>query len=225
MARHIIAFANSGGGVLVSGVEEIEHNKLVSCGIEKVIDKANINNQIEAYIPNEINYEVIDFSYSSAEYKDLIGKTFQVMIVEYNPRHGPFVSRKDGKNIRENAIYVRSGTSSVIANYRQLQKVLNNRIATNYNTSSEMKLEEHLVQLKLLYSKIDKFNYIYVRDDNENKESFVYKLGAAVSNIATKLNGERKAVPNPNYPDEDYEEFISRMIDNKKIRIECLLDL
>lgn len=39
------------------------------------------------------------------------------------------------------------------------------------------------------------------------------------------LKGEKVEEPNPLYPDESYEEFVSRMIVEKKKKIERVLDL
>jgi predicted HTH transcriptional regulator len=225
LAKHILAFANSGSGIIVIGIEETEEKKLISCGIKSIKDKAIINSQLSKYIPTGIEYNILDFTYSSSEYGELNGKSFQVMIVEYNPEMIPFVSLKEGKNIKENAIYIRQCTSSVLANYEQLQKLLNNRIATNYNTSSQIELDEHLTQLKLLYNKIKKYNYVYVKNNKNNDKKGFAELEQLAKKALESVYGEEKSVPNSNYPNEDYEEFISRMIEKKKVRIESLLDV
>lgn len=46
---------------------------------------------------------------------------------------------------------------------------------------------------------------------------------ASIAKIIT--NGDKVVEPNPLYPDESYEEFISRMIAGKKKKIERVLDL
>lgn len=224
LAKHILALGNSGGGIIIVGIEETDEKQLVSCGIECIKDKAIINSQLKQYLPIGLEYSILDFSYSSSDYADLNGKAFQVLIVEYNPKLIPFVSIKEGKGIDENAIYIRQGTSSVLTNYDQLQTLLNKRIATNYNTSSEIELDEHLVQLKLLYDKIEKYYYVY-SGENEGTNNIFSGLSKLAKNMSYNLYGERKEIQNPNYPDEDYEEFIARMIDKKKIRIQSLLDV
>lgn len=223
LARHVLALANSGGGVIVVGVEETEEKQLNSTGLDKFEDKAIISSRLDTYLPNAIEYRVLDFTYKASDYDQLVGKSFQVMIIEYDPKIIPLVSLKEGKSIKENVIYVRHGTSSVIANYDNLQMLLNNRIATNYNTSSEIELEEHLAQLKMLYNKIEKYNYVYAKNSNhKNIFSMIEKLAI---NVSKNFLGEQEAIPNPNYPEEDYEQFILRMIARKKNRIETLLDV
>lgn len=147
------------------------------------------------------------------------------MIIDYDSNYIPFISMKEGKGIKENTIYIRKGTSSIVANYGQLQTLLNSRIATNYNTSSEIKLEEHINQLKLLYSKINKYNYVYVKSNTEKKENIVTTMTEVISNVMTSINANRQAVENPNFPQEDLEKFIVRLISMKKKKIEKLLDV
>ena len=224
LAKHVLAFSNSGGGVIVIGVEESDEKKLFSVGIESIWDKATINMQLKQYIPSSISYEVLDFSYKSSEYGELVGKTFQVILIEYDPTIIPVVCMKEGKSVRENAIYVREGTSSVLAGYDHLQRLINNRINTNRNTANEIELEEHLAQLEILYTKIQKYNYVYKNTDN-GLENALVRFGQMASSIVNNILGEKEAIKNPNYPEEDYEQFIGRVIALKKKRIENLLDI
>lgn len=190
LAKHILAFANSGGGIIVIGIEETEEKKLVSCGIESITDKAIINSQINQYIPSGIEYNILDFTYTSSDYSNLVGKCFQVVIVEYDPKLIPFISLKEGKSIKENAIYIRQGTSSVLASYEQLKRLLNNRIATNYNTSSEIELDEHLAQLKLLYSKIEKYRYVYTDNSGDIMSNISSAMVVFAKSLSNTLYGE-----------------------------------
>lgn len=224
LAKHVLAFSNSGGGVIVIGVEESEEKQLSSVGIDSIQDKATISMQLKPYIPSNVSYEVLDFSYKSSEYKDLVGKSFQVILIEYDPTIIPVVCMKEGKNVRENAIYVREGTSSVIASYDYLQRILNNRISTNRNTSNDIKIEEHLAQLEILYTNIKKYNYVYKSNDN-GMENALLTFGRMTASLVNNILGEKEAVKNPNYPEEDYEQFICRVISLKKKRIENLLDI
>ena len=42
IARHILAMANSKGGIIIIGVEETSNNELIPSGIKQVKDKADI---------------------------------------------------------------------------------------------------------------------------------------------------------------------------------------
>jgi predicted HTH transcriptional regulator len=220
-----LAFSNSGGGIIIIGVEETDDKLLSSVGIEPIQDKAIISNQLKPYLPSVVNYEIHDFSYQSSDYGELIGKTFQVILVEYDPTIIPIVCMTEGKNVRENAVYVREGTSSILANYDYLQRLLNNRINTNRDTSNEIELEEHLAQLEILYSKIQRYHYVYKKSEGSSQGNWLATLGKFAVNVSNSIIGEKEAVPNPNYPEEDYEQFISRIIASKKNRIERILDI
>ena len=224
LAKHVLAFSNSGGGVIVIGVEETDEKILKSVGIESIQDNANISMQLKPYIPSNIKYDVIDYIYQTSDYGELNGKSFQVILIEYDPTIIPVVCMKEGKCVKENAIYVREGTSSVLAGYDNLQRLLNNRIDTNRNTTNEIELEEHLAQLEILFSKIEKFHYVYI--NNENGVSSVLETFGKLSSILTgNIFGEKEKKINPNYPEEDFEQFISRVISMKKKRIEKILNL
>ncbi len=203
MAKHILAFANSGRGCIILGVLQKKDGALESIGLENILDKAKVGKKLDSYLPNALQYTIMDFKYDSSEYKKIIGKKFQVIFIEDTLGHIPFVAMSNGDDIRKNAIYIRRGTSSEEANYEELQKVINRRIETGYSTSSEIQLEEHLSQLKILYSNITKNRLI--------------NLGSLVISALT--------TENPNYPDEDFEDFIIRMIKFKKERIEKELNI
>lgn len=212
VARHMLAFSNSGGGVMVIGVEEVDEH-LEAVGVSKKLDKADIEKGVRGFIGSNVFYEVIDFSYSASEYPKLVGKIFQVVIIEYKETLIPLISKNNGKNIKDNAIYVRRGTNSVEASYEELQKLLNIRISTQYSTSSEIKLEEHISQLKLLFTHIEKYHTVYVDSP----------LGRLAEQLDSIRFGTKELVPNSYYPEEDFNKFISRMIQFKKNKIEGLI--
>lgn len=202
VAKHILAFANSGGGCLVVGVSQHEDGSLRADGLsdEKFMDKAMISQKTKKYLPNWLDYSIYDFHYVESEYGSIRGKKFQVLLVEDDPQHIPFVAKTAGDKVRSGAIYVRSGTESIEASYEKVQQLINRRIETGYSSSKEMDLQEHLKQLKILYS-------------NLAKSKNIPQATEALAPIEKK--GE----------EESYEEFISRMIGLKKMRIEEILDL
>lgn len=220
LAKHILAIANSKGGIIVVGVKETKEKKLISKGIS-ITDKSEITNQLDIYLPNSIDYNILDLTYPTSEYGEIEGKSFQVMLIEYLPTKIPFISKSEGSSLKKDTIYVRRGTNSFPANYDEIQLILNNRIATNRNTTSEIKLDEHISHLRILYSKIEKYNYI---KDPENP-GLLSNFNNAIGSISKKMVGERKAIINKNYPDEGFEQFIARMISGKKEKISSVLEV
>ncbi len=203
-AKHILALANSGGGCLVVGVSETDGN-LESKGVTDFLDKADIQKGITKFLPERTEYEVLDFKYNASEYNALVGKSFQVLLVEHNPKYIPYLCLNNGDGIKSNVVYVRRGTSSTEANHDELERLINKRIDSGYSSTNILKIEEHLEQLKVLYSQINK-----------------YHMPALVIPMPV-LNPFSKK--NPAYPKEDYEAFISNLIIRKMKRIEQLLEV
>ncbi|MEK3905015.1 AlbA family DNA-binding domain-containing protein [Paenibacillus sp. FSL R7-0179] len=209
LSKHILAFSNSGGGAIIVGVEE-SGNELNSIGINKLLDKSEIDKGVRNFIGPEILYEIIDFPFSESEYPTLKGKVFQVLIVEYDENRLPWISRNNGKDIKSKTIYVRSGTNSQEASHEDVQRLINLRIETQFSTKPGIELGEHLSQLKILYGQIEE----KIKKRSQSPIAFDF------SRLAKQLYGNFELVDNPNYPKENYEEFISRMIDAKKKVIE-----
>lgn len=132
LSRHLLGIANYGGGCIISGVIEKEDKSLEAKGIDKIIDKKVIVDGVKKFVPHSVHQgiEILDFAYSALEYPILKGKKFQVVLIESDAKHLPFISTEGGDGIRKNAIYTRQGTSSEEANYGQLQDIINRRIET-----------------------------------------------------------------------------------------------
>ena len=201
LARHMLGFANSGGGCLVCGVDHTLH----SVGLSAFADKADIQKGVRKYLPSPLSFEILDFKYDASEYPDIIGKRFQVVLVEDTPRYIPFVSESDGDDIRENAIYVRRGTNTEEATYDQLQEILNRRIETKYSSQDEFALEKELADLKTLYRNIPQY----------------YTLSEIVKAQRLDYLGPRES--NPFYPEESFQEFVALLIEEKKKRIKAII--
>ncbi|MEO9077772.1 MAG: ATP-binding protein [Rhodanobacter sp.] len=150
LSKHILALANSGGGALVVGVTQESNGRLVPSGLPSIKDKASLIPPLGAYLPKTLEYQVLDFSFTASEYEALMGKSFQVLLVEDEPKHLPFLALKDAHGVRANAVYVRSGTSSAEASQLELQNVINRRIETGHSSQPALDLEKHLGQLKSL---------------------------------------------------------------------------
>jgi len=209
LARHILAMANSGGGIIVIGVQEDE-GKIDPIGVTKISDKANIQNGLNKLLPNSLEFEILNFTYEETEYAKIQNKAFQIVLIQNQVKYIPFLSKNDSNSLKKDVVYVRRGTQSIQANYEELQSIFNSRIASEYNTSSEIKLEEHLAQLKLLYGQIKQYYYVSPVWDSVSEEEML--------EIQLEQASYRKN--NVTYPKEGYEEFISKMISIKKLVIE-----
>ena len=219
LTKEILALANSKGGIIVFGVSENEDSSICIDGLTEIKDKAVISNEIKNFISSNLKYEIYDFSYTTSEYKALENKKFQMLFVEDVPKYIPFLSKRERGNLKQNMIYIRRGTSCEIANEEELNAILDRRIQYLYPSKGEpLILEEHLKQLKILYEMIEK-NHVYYKD------SPLTKIASAFSSITNLSLGEKVVEPNPLYPDESYEQFISRMLIEKKKKIERVLDL
>lgn len=220
LAKMMIAIANSGGGIIVFGVVEKEDGSFDYDGLSQLQDKAVISNEVKNYISSNLKYDIYDFSYDASEYEALQGRKYQMMVIEDTPQYIPFLSKKDGANIKSNEIYVRRGTSCEVANHEEITAIIDRRATYIHPLTGEpLPLDEHLKQLKTLYQQIDKEKVYY---KNGITTGFATMIAGLISPL---VKGERISEPNPLYPDETYEEFVSRLITAKKNKIERVLDL
>lgn len=201
LARHILALSNSQGGCIILGVKQKEDGTLEPIGLQELKDKSEIKKGIAKFIPEKLDYEIVDFSYPESEYEKIKGMKFQVVIVEDNPNYIPFICLSDGTNIRKGAIYIRNKTDSEEASYEKLQDIINRRIETSYSSKSENELEKNLAHLKVLYTMIPEYC---------NRFSVI---------TPTII----RSVKNPRYPEESFEDFILKMIELKKRIIESIV--
>ncbi|MFQ6880182.1 MAG: helix-turn-helix domain-containing protein [Oscillospiraceae bacterium] len=225
LSKIILAMANSRGGIIVIGVKENDDGTLDPVGIEDLKDKADINNSILKYVPRSLDYEIFDFPYETSEYEKVQNKKFQMIFVHDTPERLPFISLGETTGLEKDTIYVRRGTKSVKASSEEIEKILEAKIATIFKESSDMSLQEHLEQLKLLYNELPKKISVLVK---KGEPSPIFETLASLSNKMTIWAGtpdEYEERDNPNYPEESYEAFVLNMIKLKKQKIERVLDL
>ncbi len=202
LAKHILGFANSGGGVLIFGIKEKDDGTFEMKGLEKFEDKTPIKQKLAKFIPTEIEYDIHNYDYdNSSEWKDIANKKFQILIVEDTPQYLPFLSlNTSGDIIHKNRVYYRGKTNTEEATYDELKKIINRRLDTNVSTSAETEFTEHISQLKVLFSFVDKYHR-------------TLPFWANGINLSHLIGSSEK---NPKYPEEDFEDFILRMITVKK---------
>ncbi|MCT7964683.1 ATP-binding protein [Laspinema sp. D1] len=213
----ILAMANTEGGVIVFGIDEVEKSKLEPVGIELADkdDKTKVKTELSNYLDNRLKYEIIDFAYSESEYEKIKNKKFRVIIVDYDPRYIPFLSRKESidtaskKGVWKDVIYVRHNASTTRADYFQLQDIFNRRLETSFDSTREISLMEHFTELKQIYQLIPRVYWTNDYEELDHEEPW--------------YPGDYFYQKNPSYPQEDFEEFVARMIALKKSVIESLI--
>jgi len=215
-AKHLLGFANSGGGTIILGVEQKDDNTLDPSGLTKLTDKAEITGNLRKFLPDGLfsQIHILDFSYDATEYNTIQGKKFQVVVIPDDPKHIPFISKAESEGIHGKAIYVRRGTATEEATYEELQTIINRRLETGYSSAREINLQTHIEQLKILYNHINRNNTTL------DLSIFTMPIIEVLNNMAVS-----KSEPNPKYPTEDFESFIGRLIEKKKKRIEVELDI
>lgn len=222
LARHLLGFGNSGGGCIVFGVND----KSEPVGLLDIKDDTAFRNGVKKFLPHELLDKVLllPFSYKDSEYPILIGKKFQICIIEDDPTKLPYVSLADGKNISSNTVYIRRGASSEKATHIELQECINRRLDTGYSSQKELDLQTHLEQLKVLYKHVKEQHKDHIFPKNLFKEAL-----APILDSLPGLLDQYTIVSNPKY-DERYTEagfddFIKKLINSKKFRIEVELDV
>lgn len=231
LAKLMLAMANSLGGIILFGVSENNETHEISLnGIDSLRDKADVNNGISKYLPSTFSYEMLDFSYDSDIYPNADGKKYQIIVVPKMEDRIPFISQADSdKKIEKGAIYVRRGTKCEKATPDELSQLISTRIGAIYKKDhSEMTLQDHLKQLKLLYDEMPPKIRVLV------KKGTVPNFANALALLGCRLNetifdgftpDEYVEEDNPQYPKESYEQFIAKMIEKKKARIMHVLDV
>jgi len=204
VARHVLGLANSGGGALIIGVAEKPDKSVEPVGLTALLDKVEADKVFQKLLPYALiqNITILDFSYEASEYPKLKGKNFQVLLVADDPGQIPFLAINETTGIKKTAVYVRRHASTEEATYEELQEVINRRLETGHSTGNMLNLLDHMEHLKTLYGYLRK-NYLTVEN---------------MMNLPNLMGFVHRA--NEKYPKEDYDDFIVRMIDEKKKIIE-----
>jgi len=225
LAKIMLAMANNGGGIIIFGVKENEDNTFDVLGLDNLKDTADISNSISRLVSSSLDYEVFNFVFDSDVYGKFENKKFQIMVIHDTPERLPFVSLGQSEKIEKDVIYVRRGTKSEKATSEEINRIIERKIATIYSENTDMSLDQHLEQLKKLYSELPQKIRVLVRKGSQPNFAAALKVFGERIGALYGTPDEYEEKDNPNYPDEGYEAFILRMIDAKKLKIEKVLDL
>lgn len=184
--KHVLAMANSGGGIIIFGVEENSNKTLTCSGLKKYEDESNFS-YLSEYIGKEM-WQLLNFDYSGFESSVVKDKVFQILLIKSDKNQVPFICIKDKDGCESGNIFIRRNTSSIKANYKEIQELINKRII---NIKKEDCLIRNLNELKKMMQ----------------KEDWLLNL---TSSIARLDNSE-------------YDLFLKKMIEKKKIKIENMI--
>lgn len=158
LAKHTLAIANSGGGCIVVGVGQSDDGSALIDGLDNqdFLDKADIDNKLEHYLPKWLRYRTEDFIFGADEKEPLKGKKFQVLMIEYDPKYIPYTSVVTKGELRFGAIYIRQGTKSIEATNEKLVEIILRKVESGGSFASDLSIQDHLQQLKTLYEELNK---------------------------------------------------------------------
>lgn len=216
MAKHILAMGNSGGGCLVIGVEEKADKSLEPTGLETFKDKADILNGLKNVVPDALLTQLrfLEFNYQASEWDKLVGRKFQVLLIQSDPDHLPYLAIKNGEELQAGVIYVRREGGTSAASYEEIQRLIALRLAGGRAVLVELDLKDHFEQLRVLYDQIPK-----VKAGGLFGAAFAEQFSGVLGALAGASE------PNPNYPAEGFEAFAASLIVKKKRRIAEEIDV
>ncbi|MDR4910666.1 MULTISPECIES: AlbA family DNA-binding domain-containing protein [Bacillus] len=208
IAKLLLAMANSGGGMVVFGIEDKDY-KPIGLELGENFDITGFEKKLRNIIPDELKFFSQLLKYPDDDvYGILKGKAFIVIYIPKQLRYIPFLSKKESTGLKVNRIYVRRNTSVEEANSHEIEEMVKKRVHSTYHDLSSLTLDEHLEQLKCLYTNIGKYN-----------------KSTAFTSLARSLAMQINYSDNPHYPTESFDEFIATVIDKKKRRIEGILEV
>ncbi len=171
LAKHILAISNSGGGCIIVGVTQLDDGTTTLDGLQPrdVLDKADVDNKLEHLLPKYIKYRTEDFIFPMRTHDKLKGKTFQVLIIEYDPKYVPYTSVVNQGELKYGAIYIRQGTKSIEANYEKLVEIILHKVESGGSGFEDYNLRDHLHHLNILYEELQ-------ANQNEEYKKFLQEL-------------------------------------------------
>lgn len=209
VAKLILAMANSGSGAVIFGItDKGEPNGLA---VEEIKDITQFQEKIASYIPANLIYHFQQITLSENEiYGELSGKNFIVLQVPKQYRYAPYLPKKESESLKLNVVYVRKNASVTAVTNEGLEEIFRLRIIEQYEDMSNIELDEHIEQLKVLY------NSISISKGLIQNQQLVDSFRAMTQAFSVR---------NIHYPEEEFDEFISSMIKKKKRKIEIVLEV
>lgn len=219
LVKDIIAFANSHSirnKYIIIGIKEKNNvcEEIKGIDKEKVKDEAEFQQIIRTYIKDDL---IVEYKIINIEGKDLL----IIKIPATNNTNRPYMVKTQIKNLKENEIYIRKGSTTALANKKDLEYMFkenkNSRLVVqSYLTgklSNKIQLSE--VNSKIEKYKQEKFEKLKQLVDEINKlkgNEFSFGIGTSflISDEVVKL-------------DEEKEKFIKKELADLKIKYDDLI--
>ena len=152
LSRQILGLANYGGGCLIVGVKENKDKTFEPVGLDELSDKTDIQKGIERFVPIQLEYSILDFSFQDSEYPKIKGKKYQALVVEDSPKYLPFLAKADGEGLRKNAIYYRHATNAdvVFHNFGGTRTDIDDNISISMSTIYEIWPFDNTIKMSFL---------------------------------------------------------------------------
>lgn len=213
LVKDIIAFANSHSirnKYIIIGIKEKNNvcEEIKGIDKEKAKDEAEFQQIIRTYIKDDL---IVEYKIINIEGKDLI----IIKIPATNNTNRPYMVKTQIKNLKENEIYIRKGSTTALANKKDLEYMFkenkNSRLVVQsyLNGMLSNKIQLYEVNSKVEKYKQKKFEKLKQFVDEINKlkgNEFSFGIGTSflISDEVVKI-------------DEDKEEFIKKGLSDLKI--------
>lgn len=201
LVKDLIAFANSHSTrnkYIIIGIKE-ENNiceKILGIDKENVRDEAEFQQIIKTYIKEDL---IVEYKIINIEGKDLL----IIKIPATNNSNRPFMVKTQIKYLKENEIYIRKGSSTALANKRDLEYMFKENkssklIVQSYlNGELSNKIQVNEINLKLEKYKQEKFEKLKKLVDEINMlkgNEFSFGIGYSflISNEEVKIDEEKE---------------------------------
>lgn len=198
LAKHMMALANTNGGLIIIGVKELDNQEFLLSGVTSVKDSADFGNCIKKYIPKKLKYKHTCLTHGE--------NALKFVLISVLSRHSdiPYISEYDGSYVKSGDVYIRRDTESIKALNHDVDDMYKRKSAAMNLTTNSKDFSESIKKLKILYGSI-------------NKTKRINTIGIAIANVFTEEE------ENENYPSESFDQFIVKCIEIQKVNIESSL--
>jgi predicted HTH transcriptional regulator len=142
LAKDVLSFANSDGGLIVIGVADDGS----ALGLNHLLDPAMVRSAIASFLPTgPAPFTLWPF--------ELDGRRYQVLLIKPDDELLPYEAARSGTGIERGRVYIRAGTTNTEATSAQMIELMRRRDAAR--SVPLPTVEEMLNGLELCYARLD----------------------------------------------------------------------